>query len=137
MGGQRLHNGLLDVATAMRANADLVEFKNQKPRDRFQSRGCIWCRLPESNWPPDDYKSTALPNELSRRKLEGRILYYLMRVRVGFPPFFGGSLSSGGFFVPSLSVAAGLTGTDERNGVTDASSGAVSARNSTASLADS
>jgi hypothetical protein len=28
-----------------------------------------WCRLPVSNWPPDDYKSTALPNELSRRDL--------------------------------------------------------------------
>jgi hypothetical protein len=27
----------------------------------------FWCRLPVSNWPPDDYKSTALPNELSRR----------------------------------------------------------------------
>ncbi len=27
-----------------------------------------WCRLPESNWLPDDYKSTALPSELSRRK---------------------------------------------------------------------
>ena len=25
-----------------------------------------WCRVPESNWPPDDYKSTALPNELTR-----------------------------------------------------------------------
>jgi hypothetical protein len=31
-----------------------------------------WCRLPVSNWPPDDYKSTALPNELSRRNLYGR-----------------------------------------------------------------
>src|ERR1700737_150740 len=28
----------------------------------------IWCRLQDSNPPPDDYKSTALPDELSRRK---------------------------------------------------------------------
>ena len=29
---------------------------------------CIikWCRLPESNWRPTDYKSVALPTELSR-----------------------------------------------------------------------
>ena len=26
-----------------------------------------WCRLPESNWWPTDYKSVALPTELSRR----------------------------------------------------------------------
>ena len=26
-----------------------------------------WCRLPGSNWAPTDYKSVALPNELSRR----------------------------------------------------------------------
>lgn len=26
-----------------------------------------WCRLPESNWRPTDYKSVALPTELSRR----------------------------------------------------------------------
>ncbi len=25
-----------------------------------------WCRLPESNWRPTDYKSVALPTELSR-----------------------------------------------------------------------
>jgi hypothetical protein len=25
-----------------------------------------WCRLQDSNPPPDDYKSTALPDELSR-----------------------------------------------------------------------
>ena len=28
-----------------------------------------WCRLQDSNPPPDDYKSTALPDELSRRKV--------------------------------------------------------------------
>ena len=27
----------------------------------------LWCRLPESNWRPTDYKSVALPTELSRR----------------------------------------------------------------------
>ena len=26
-----------------------------------------WCRLPGSNWAPTDYKSVALPNELSRQ----------------------------------------------------------------------
>ncbi len=54
-----------------------------------------WCRLPVSNWPPDDYKSTALPNELSRLNfLQSRIILYLMRVSVGLPPFFGGSGTS-------------------------------------------
>src|SRR5471032_3413763 len=37
----------------------------------IQGDACCWCRLPVSNWPPDDYKSTALPNELSRRNLYG------------------------------------------------------------------
>ena len=32
-----------------------------------------WCRLPESNWWPTDYKSVALPTELSRHQVE-RIL---------------------------------------------------------------
>src|SRR5476649_2217214 len=35
----------------------------------FDISSYSWCRLPVSNWPPDDYKSTALPNELSRRNL--------------------------------------------------------------------
>ncbi len=33
----------------------------------------IWCRLPESNWRPTDYKSVALPTELSRHQVQ-RIL---------------------------------------------------------------
>ncbi len=28
-----------------------------------------WCRLPESNWRPTDYKSVALPTELSRHQV--------------------------------------------------------------------
>jgi hypothetical protein len=39
------------------------------PREAFVFKAKFWCRLPVSNWPPDDYKSTALPNELSRRDL--------------------------------------------------------------------
>ena len=36
-----------------------------------------WCRLPESNQQPDDYKSTALPIELRRhiRLINARLLY--------------------------------------------------------------
>ncbi len=52
-----------------------------------------WCRLPESNWPPDDYKSTALPNELSRRR--ATLYHYFTRVRVGFLLFFVGEVGSG------------------------------------------
>lgn len=28
-----------------------------------------WCRLSDSNQPPTDYKSVALPNELKRHKI--------------------------------------------------------------------
>gem|GEM_PF-5321461 len=31
----------------------------------------VWCRDPESNWGHVDFQSTALPTELSRRKLAG------------------------------------------------------------------
>lgn len=59
-----------------------------------------WCRLPDSNWPPDDYKSTALPNELSRRKtlvtqnklqcITAAQYYTLLDARQGgFAAFFG------------------------------------------------
>ena len=47
-----------------------------------------WCRVPESNWPPDDYKSTALPNELTRHlkkpftiKLKIRQVIYNLNTR--------------------------------------------------------
>ena len=37
-----------------------------------------WCRLPESNWRPTDYKSVALPTELSRHtKLCAIKLFYV------------------------------------------------------------
>ncbi len=35
-----------------------------------------WCRLPESNWRPTDYKSVALPTELSRRQVLRILLIY-------------------------------------------------------------
>ena len=38
-----------------------------------------WCRLPESNWRPTDYKSVALPTELSRHYIKWvRILEYCL-----------------------------------------------------------
>lgn len=68
-----------------------TEEKKGKTRILIEYAGFIWCRLPESNWLPDDYKSTALPSELSRRNWNNRneIIHYFIRTRVGFPPFFG------------------------------------------------
>lgn len=67
----------------------------------------IWCRLPESNWPPDDYKSTALPNELSRRNFfrfcfvavafpKTKIIGYFIIFSEGFSDFFSD------FFISSV-----------------------------------
>ena len=52
----------------------LIASKGQFKRTLFftvyQYKEIIWCRLPGSNWRPTDYKSVALPTELSRRVLE-------------------------------------------------------------------
>ena len=55
----------------------LVPAENKKPRGPLPGAGfntilvlhekLNWCRLQDSNPPPSDYKSTALPDELSRR----------------------------------------------------------------------
>ena len=37
-----------------------------------------WCRLSDSNQPPADYKSAALPNELKRHKC---LIFFLWRER--------------------------------------------------------
>src|SRR5687768_11716893 len=91
--------------------------------------GFYWCRLPDSNWPPDDYKSTALPNELSRRKLSGSIVLYLTRVSVGLPPFLGGSLLSSGSgeadgpsCAGGTAVSAGAAAPEEASSVATSSS---------------
>ena len=68
------------------------------------------CRVEESNPRPTDYKSAALPTELTRRREtlyvcgdpdpgNSRMLRastYLIRLNAGFPPVFGGSFGSGG-----------------------------------------
>jgi hypothetical protein len=38
-----------------------------------------WCRLQDSNPPPDDYKSPALPDELSRRNWTTLMVNHLVR----------------------------------------------------------
>ncbi len=42
----------------------LSPYAGKQPKVLYQLE---WCRLPESNWRPTDYKSVALPTELSRR----------------------------------------------------------------------
>ena len=43
----------------------LLPLATREPLHNLTQR---WCRLPESNWRPTDYKSVALPTELSRRR---------------------------------------------------------------------
>ena len=40
----------------------------------------MWCRVPGSNWPPDDYKSTALPNELTRHRYITLVLWSILGI---------------------------------------------------------
>jgi hypothetical protein len=104
--------------------------KSKNPHHSEESCGFSdWCRLPESNWLPDDYKSTALPSELSRRKTvlhcvlralqkgskkvlnnKNKIIHYFIRVRVGFPDFFGGSGSEGVSLVETTDSDSAVTG---------------------------
>ena len=83
---------------------------------------CVfWCRLPESNWLPDDYKSTALPSELSRRNfycfnqlisqsiLENEIIDYFIILSEGFSNFFCGSMPTSATTLFSAVSGKGLT----------------------------
>ena len=54
-----------------------------------------WCQLQDLNPPPPDYKSGALPDELSWHA-ETDILPYFTRVKVGGAFFLGGAGSSSG-----------------------------------------
>src|SRR6266516_777448 len=58
------------------------------------------CRVEESNPRPTDYKSAALPTELTRHRdtlyVCGDARSYLIRLNAGFPPVFRGSFGSGG-----------------------------------------
>src|SRR2546422_663986 len=82
----------------------------------------LWCRVEESNPRPTDYKSAALPTELTRhretlyvcddplprrvpayrraprveRRISRPLQPYLVRLNVGFLPAFGGPFGSGG-----------------------------------------
>ena len=57
----------------------------------------LWCRVEDSNHRPTDYKSAALPTELTRRSAAlyvcGRaspgVDPYLIRFSAGFPPGLG------------------------------------------------
>ena len=81
--------------------------KAQKPAKILRSSGFLcfigflrivfWCQLQDSNPPPHDYKSCALPDELSWHFLKKRILPYFTRFKIGPLSFFCGlgSLSGG------------------------------------------
>lgn len=61
-----------------------------------------WCQLQDLNPPPPDYKSGALPDELSWHA-ETSILPYFTRVKVGGAFFLGGvGSSSGGVCSPAF-----------------------------------
>ena len=57
-------------AGAVMAPTGILPILNGMERDGMS----MWCRLQESNPRPDDYKSTALPTELSRHGNRGRIV---------------------------------------------------------------
>src|SRR5579862_3272984 len=61
----------------------------------------VWCRLQDSNPPPHDYKSSALPDELSRH--EAVILLHFTILRRALPPPFDPSSSGCG---PSVALSA-------------------------------
>ena len=66
------------IKKAYSLDADLIVIdlestvpNNEKENAKKIIRSClkkIWCRLGDSNSRPDDYKSTALPAELSRHR---------------------------------------------------------------------
>ena len=58
--------GDVDVAPAAARFAGVMRRARKAKRPR-NSGPLHWCRLQDSNPPPDDYKSTALPDELSRQ----------------------------------------------------------------------
>src|SRR5579862_3577243 len=70
----------------------------------------VWCRLQDSNPPPHDYKSSALPDELSRH--EAVILLHFTILRRALPPPFDPSSSGCGPAVSlsALAVAASVAG---------------------------